>query len=69
MSFYSRLAWPGMLLLGGLQVGCTGLESPTTNRNSGKPAWEIIGTDADDQTFKLSDYRGKVVLLEFWREI
>ena len=32
----------------------------------GKPAPEIIGTDLDGQPFKLSDYRGKVVLLTFW---
>lgn len=27
---------------------------------------EIEGNDVDGQQFKLSDYRGKVVLLEFW---
>jgi thiol-disulfide isomerase/thioredoxin len=27
---------------------------------------EIIGTDIDGQPFKLSDFRGKVVLLTFW---
>jgi hypothetical protein len=32
----------------------------------GKPAPEIEGEDADSKTFKLSDYRGKVVLLDFW---
>ncbi len=32
----------------------------------GKPAPEITGTDLDGQPFKLSDYRGKVVLLTFW---
>ena len=69
MSFCRRLSCLGMLLLGGLLAGCAGLESPATNRNAGKPAREIVGTDADGQTFKLSDYRGKVVLLEFWQEI
>jgi len=32
----------------------------------GKPAPEIEGEDQDGKRFKLSDYRGKVVLLDFW---
>ena len=32
----------------------------------GKPAPEIQAEDIDGQGFKLSDYRGKVVLLDFW---
>jgi hypothetical protein len=34
----------------------------------GKPAADIDGVDQDGQRFKLSDYRGKVVLLYFWSE-
>jgi hypothetical protein len=34
----------------------------------GKLAPEIEGKDPDDKRFKLSDYRGKVVLLYFWSE-
>lgn len=34
----------------------------------GKPAPEIEGADQDGKHFKLSDYRGKVVLLDFWSE-
>lgn len=34
----------------------------------GKQAPEIEGVDQDGQTLKLSDYRGKVVLLDFWQE-
>ena len=37
---------------GGLRVG---MEAP-----------EIAGEDIDGVSFKLSDYRGKVVLLDFW---
>jgi hypothetical protein len=32
----------------------------------GKPAPDIDGEDIDGTKFKLSDYRGKVVLLDFW---
>lgn len=34
----------------------------------GKQAPEIEGVDQDGEKFKLSDYRGKVVLLDFWQE-
>ena len=34
----------------------------------GKVPPEIEGQDQDGKTFKLSDYRGKVVLLDFWGE-
>ena len=32
----------------------------------GKPAPEIKGLDINGKRFKLSDYRGKVVVLAFW---
>ena len=32
----------------------------------GKNAPEISGEDGDGRSFRLSDYRGKVVLLDFW---
>jgi peroxiredoxin len=32
----------------------------------GQPAPEIEGEDIDGKSFKLSDYRGKVVMLDFW---
>lgn len=34
----------------------------------GKEAPDIAGEDQDGRKFKLSDYRGKVVLLDFWSE-
>ena len=34
----------------------------------GKTAPDIEGRDQDDVPFRLSDYRGKVVLLDFWSE-
>ena len=36
------------------------------NLSIGKPAPEIIGEDIDGKPMKLSDYRGKVVVLDFW---
>jgi AhpC/TSA family len=35
-------------------------------RGIGKPAPDIVGEDLDGKPFKLSDYKGKVVLLDFW---
>ena len=32
----------------------------------GKTAPDIEALDLEGKTFKLSDYRGKVVLLDFW---
>ena len=37
-----------------------------TEPNANFPAPEIEGTDADGKRFRLSDYKGKVVLLDFW---
>src|SRR5262249_38124525 len=34
----------------------------------GKEAQDIEGEDQDGKRFKLSDYHGKVVLLDFWQE-
>jgi hypothetical protein len=39
---------------------------PRVGIHVGNLAPEIDGEDADGQRFKLSDYRGKVVLLDFW---
>ena len=36
------------------------------NIRAGKAAPEIKGPDLDGKEFKLSDYKGKVVLLDFW---
>jgi phage I-like protein len=32
----------------------------------GKTAPDIVGDDLDGKLFKLSDYRGKVVVIDFW---
>jgi hypothetical protein len=36
------------------------------NLRVGKVAPDIVGVDLDDVEFKLSDYRGKVVVIDFW---
>jgi hypothetical protein len=38
------------------------------NLRVGKPAPEIEGEDVDGKKFKLSDYKGKVVMLDFWAD-
>jgi len=39
------------------------------NLSVGKEAPDIEGEDQDGKRFKLSDYRGKVVLLDFWSRV
>lgn len=36
------------------------------NLGVGKPAPDITGADIDGKPFKLSDYKGKVVVVDFW---
>jgi hypothetical protein len=57
-----------LLMLGVLVASClrSGLWSPSPSA-VGKPAPDTEGTDADGVAFALNDYRGKVVLLDFWR--
>jgi cytochrome oxidase Cu insertion factor (SCO1/SenC/PrrC family) len=47
-------------------VGCSTVSPSGLAPKVGK-AMEIEGADADGVPFKLSDYRGKVVLLDFWK--
>lgn len=44
----------------------TTLKEPLVGVEIGQQAPEIEGQDIDGKTFKLSDYRGKVVFLDFW---
>ena len=65
---------PGLALLA-VALGCatsgdTPLSSARARLSPGvvpqdRPAPEITGTDFDGKPLKLSDYRGKVVLLDF----
>jgi cytochrome oxidase Cu insertion factor (SCO1/SenC/PrrC family) len=39
---------------------------PADSLKVGRVAPDIEGEDVDGERFRLSDYRGKVVLLDFW---
>jgi cytochrome oxidase Cu insertion factor (SCO1/SenC/PrrC family) len=59
-----------------LAVGCTSYDNRTTGPSTGplksgavavgQPAPEISGEDIEGTPMKLSDFRGKVVMLDFW---
>ena len=53
------------LLLASSSAQAQGRHLPT-DLAIGKVAPEISGVDVDGSKFKLSDYRGKVVVLDFW---
>ena len=58
-----------LLPLAGCTVETTTARGPADNRPTaklGQPAPSLEGTDVDGKTIKLSDYRGKVVVLDFW---
>jgi hypothetical protein len=47
-------------------LGCARLDVARRVPEPAAPAPEIAGEDLDGVPFRLSDYRGKVVLLDFW---
>lgn len=61
-----------LVLLGAAFLGCVANSTHssrfgnTKSGPEGKLAPEIQGVDADGKKFALSEYRGKVVLLDFW---
>ena len=44
----------------------TDISTSSSRAVKGEPALEIVLQDLQGQTVKLSDYRGKVVVLNFW---
>jgi hypothetical protein len=57
------------LLLGCMESPPSGTQGPSRfpHGSVGGPAPEIEGEDAHGNSMRLSDFRGKVVLLEFWK--
>jgi cytochrome oxidase Cu insertion factor (SCO1/SenC/PrrC family) len=47
-------------------AGCTFATRQDRGPPVGQAAPDIVGTDQDGREFRLSDYKGKVVLLDFW---
>jgi hypothetical protein len=56
-----RGLWPAALLLSGCMSG------GEVGLSEGKTAPPIQGVDVADRPMRLSDYRGQVVLLDFWK--
>jgi thiol-disulfide isomerase/thioredoxin len=54
-----------LLTVSALVSGC-GEAPPTIGLKVGNIAPELEGTDVNGRTIKLSDYRGKVVVVDFW---
>jgi hypothetical protein len=54
----------GLGLVGALLAGC--MTRSANSGAAGKQAAMIEGVDSSGKTFRLADYRGKVVLLDFW---
>jgi len=71
MNRFLRCA-PILVILGLALAGCNPSKQSTPKKESveglpvGSLAPEIEGEDIDGKKFKLSDYRGKVVVLDFW---
>jgi cytochrome oxidase Cu insertion factor (SCO1/SenC/PrrC family) len=59
---------PALFALAVALAGCHAGSKPGKAAvvREGEPAPDIVGTDQDGKQLKLSDYRGKVVLLDFW---
>jgi thiol-disulfide isomerase/thioredoxin len=57
-----------MILLVGIFILATGISfgQQKLGINIGNKAPELIGQSADGETYKLSDTKGKLVLLDFW---
>jgi len=64
----TRTLWTSLLLTGGLVGGCSSSPkpAPAAEHLDRKPAANFTLTDANGVKVALADYKGKVVLLNFW---
>ena len=77
MRVYGRIV--GLVIIGLILVGCRDRDEKRSPRLSppqpatgvgteqGEEAPPLVGEDLHGNTIRLSTYRGKVVLLDFWR--
>ena len=63
---YRVLQISGAIVLAALTALAASDRSESPKFAIGKVAPEIEGKDVDGKKFKLSEYRGKVVVLDFW---
>jgi hypothetical protein len=57
----------GLSTLAVCLTGCSKEPPKAVKKSVREKAPEIEGVDVDGKAMKLSDYRGKVVLLDFWK--
>jgi peroxiredoxin len=63
----SQIAWFGALVIGmALLIGNPRSSGATSGLMNRRPAPDFILKDSKEAQIKLSDYKGKVVLLNFW---
>ena len=64
----TRTLWTSLLLISGLAVGCSSAPKgvPAAEHLDRKPAANFTLADANGAKVSLADYKGKVVLLNFW---
>ena len=61
-----KFSAPALLVLGGVACTTATTSAHSTAPSLRKPAAEFALKDADGKAVKLADYKGKVVLLDFW---
>ncbi|HSR08786.1 MAG TPA: TlpA disulfide reductase family protein [Bryobacteraceae bacterium] len=61
----ARTLWTSLLLISGLAVGCSSAPKAQQHLDR-KPAANFTLADASGAKVALADYKGKVVLLNFW---
>lgn len=57
---------PVVAALAAIVVGCLAWRGNPASDDIGRVVPDLKGVDLEGRTLRLSDYRGKVVLLDFW---